>query len=261
MKRLLLYAAGLAALAALTAALLLGRSSSPSLDDQTHAVASRLRCPTCVAESADDSTSPVAAGMRAEIHRQLAAGRSEDQVVGWFRARYGPDIVLVPDRHGLGWVLWVAPPVALAVGALAFVAVQRRRPSQATRAGPLPAGRLAVALAAVVAVGVGVPLLVTGSRHHTGSAASSPTSAAATSADPVDTAFQLLKGGHPKEAESLVAPIATRPGRDRALALLVLGLAQRADSDPAARRTLSDFVHLYPHHPATPEVRRLLKGA
>lgn len=280
-RRLLLYAAGLAALAALAAALLLGHSSA-SLDQRTHDVASRLRCPTCVAQSAEDSTSPVADGMRSEIRRQLAAGRSEGQVVDWFRARYGPDIVLVPDRHGLGWALWAAPPAALVAGAVVVVAVQRRRTTSAggpaakpalTPADALPTARLALAFAAVLAVGVGVPLLVSGSHAKSGSAASTamstttssstsgmaPTAAPSVAADPVGTAFQLLKSGHAKEAESLVAPLAARPGHDRALALLVLGLAQRADDDPAATHTLREFVRSYPHHPAAPQVRRLLE--
>ncbi|MEP9381897.1 cytochrome c-type biogenesis protein [Nocardioides cheoyonin] len=277
-RRLLIGAAALVALAVLAVALLSGHGTR-SLDDRTQDVAGRLRCPTCVAESAADSTSPVAESMRSEIRRQLAAGRSDDQVVAWFRTRYGSDIVLEPQRHGLGWVLWVAPPVAgVAVvgGCVLLVRRRRGRPGQpvtgqAGDAPPLPAARLAVALTVAVGAAVAVPLLVLGGPDDgasagrsdaaapTASSSASPSaSRSASSDDPVTVAFALLRAGNPAAAEKLIRPVATGSGADRPLALLVLGLAQRANGEITATHTLRTFVHRYPDHPATAEVRRLL---
>ena len=55
-------------------------------------------------------------------------------------------------------------------------------------------------------------------------------------------------------------PVVARPGHDRALAILVLGLAERAQGEPAWRATLSRFLEHHPHHPAAAQVRRLLRG-
>jgi hypothetical protein len=56
-----------------------------------------------------------------------------------------------------------------------------------------------------------------------------------------------------------VRPVAAQPGHDRALAVLVLGLAQRAQDEPAWRATLTRFLKHHPHHAAAAQVRRLLQ--
>ena len=76
----------LAVAAATVVVVLLPRPGPASLDDRTHAVAAQLKCPTCIGESAADSTSPVAQSMRTEIKRQLREGRDEKQITAWFRA-------------------------------------------------------------------------------------------------------------------------------------------------------------------------------
>jgi hypothetical protein len=52
--------------------------------------------------------------------------------------------------------------------------------------------------------------------------------------------------------------MADRPGPHQALSLLVLGLAQRSMNLPSADATLRRFLRVAPHHPAAPQVRRLL---
>lgn len=103
----------------------------PTLDDQVRAIASRLRCPVCQNESVADSPSELAAQMRALIRTRLQGGESPDAIVAYFVSRYGEWILLDPPRRGLGWLLWTAPGVALALGLLAAAAFLRR----ATRTG------------------------------------------------------------------------------------------------------------------------------
>jgi cytochrome c-type biogenesis protein CcmH/NrfF len=74
-------------------------------------------------------------------------------------------------------------------------------------------------------------------------------------------AFDLLRISRLARAEGLVRPVSARPGRYRALALLVLGLAQRGRHEPAFRSTLRRFLRVAPHHPAAAQVRRLLRSA
>lgn len=271
----LLVAAG--TVACLLLVLVYSAPGGRSLDDRTHALAARLKCPACVGESTADSTSPVAQSIRTEIRRQLAAGRSEEQVVAWFRTRYGDAILLEPQRRGLGWILWAAPG-ALAVSALALLiwAVGRRRsgpaveasggePPPAASSEALPRGALVGVVAVALAAAVGVPLVLTDDKGASApaadtAAASTPgRSPAQSDADAVTVAFQMLRGGRPAEAERMIAPVArTEKGSDRALALLVLGLAQRAQRKPGAHTTLQTFLNRFPDHPAAKQVSRLL---
>ncbi|HET8561706.1 MAG TPA: cytochrome c-type biogenesis protein CcmH [Marmoricola sp.] len=71
-------------------------------------------------------------------------------------------------------------------------------------------------------------------------------------------AFDLLRAGRPAGAERVAGPVAAAPGSQQAMAMLVLGLAQRAQHEAAATHTLRTFLHRYPHHPAADQVRRLL---
>jgi cytochrome c-type biogenesis protein CcmH/NrfF len=85
-------------------------------------------------------------------------------------------------------------------------------------------------------------------------------------------AFDLLRDRRFHAAERLARPVA-QPSSDhhagqraghraghRALALLVLGLAQRGSGERAeATVTLHEFLRVAPHHPAAPQVRRLLR--
>jgi cytochrome c-type biogenesis protein CcmH len=98
-----------------------------TLEARTLAVASELRCPVCQNLSVADSPSRLAQQMRATIQGQLRSGWSPDQVRDYFVARYGEWILLEPRASGLGLLPWVAPPAALAVGALAVGVLLRRR--------------------------------------------------------------------------------------------------------------------------------------
>jgi cytochrome c-type biogenesis protein CcmH/NrfF len=251
-----------AAVAVVVAGLLVGHRS-PSRADRVEHLAGELRCPTCAGQSVADSTSPVAASMRSEVAQQVGAGRSDAQILGWFRGRYGDAIVLAPPTHGLGWVLWLVPGLVLLAGA--GVVLWRRRPPPRAPVRPqrptaLSPPRLAVAGLALAVAGVGVPLLLTRHSDTSAAAASDPTPSPSTASSPVEAAFQLLQAGHPADAESLARPVAARPGHDRALAILVLGLAQRAQDEPAWRATLTRFLEHHPHHPAAAQVRRLLQA-
>jgi cytochrome c-type biogenesis protein CcmH/NrfF len=72
-------------------------------------------------------------------------------------------------------------------------------------------------------------------------------------------ALDLIREDRAAAAEPLVRRLADTAGPSRSAALLVLGLAQRAQGDPVATRTLRRFLTLAPHHPAADQVRRLLR--
>jgi cytochrome c-type biogenesis protein CcmH len=90
-------------------------------------IAQRLRCAVCQNQSVAESNAELAQDMRRLIGEQLAAGRSEAEIVDYFRARYGDFVLMEPPRQGSGAPLWWAPLVILALaGGGAFVYLRRR---------------------------------------------------------------------------------------------------------------------------------------
>lgn len=105
-------------------------------------LAAKLRCPVCQNLSVQDSPSSVATSLRDRIRELVLAGRSDDEVLAFFEARYGTWILLEPPRSGISLALWLAP-LLLVAGALAITvsAVRRwtaraRRLEEAGRARP-----------------------------------------------------------------------------------------------------------------------------
>lgn len=72
-------------------------------------------------------------------------------------------------------------------------------------------------------------------------------------------AFALLRAERAAEAARIARGVLVDLPEDPE-ALLVLGLAQRADGSPSATRTLRKFLKRAPEHPAAPDIRRLISG-
>ena len=114
--------------AALALALVAARGSGPpaGFDDRVREVASSLRCVVCQGLSVADSPSAIAREMRAQIARELRAGRTPDQVRESLVRAYSEWILLSPRRRGTNLVLWLAPAALLLAGLVAaFVALRR----------------------------------------------------------------------------------------------------------------------------------------
>lgn len=109
----------------------------PPARDRATDLERRLRCPVCKSVSVADSPSATAASMRQVVQEQVAAGRSDEQILAYFRARYGDWVLLDPPRRGRTWLVW-ALPVAVAVGAVALVATRARPGPAAVPNAPLP---------------------------------------------------------------------------------------------------------------------------
>lgn len=86
----------------------------------------RLKCPVCRTQSVRESTSFMALEMRRKIRQLVAAGRTDDEVLAYFAARYGDYILLEPRRQGFGLAAYALPFLAVLAG-LAFLALAVRR--------------------------------------------------------------------------------------------------------------------------------------
>lgn len=94
-------------------------------DERLFSLASRLKCQQCVGESVAGSQSPSAVQFREEISKQMAAGRTDDEILNYFAARYD-GVLLTPPSSGVGALVWVIPVVAVAGAALLLASTFRR---------------------------------------------------------------------------------------------------------------------------------------
>jgi cytochrome c-type biogenesis protein CcmH len=125
-RRLTLWLAPVVAGLALAAVAVRGAATQATPAEEVRAVAQTIRCPVCQNLSVADSSSRLAHEMRADIARDLEAGKSPDQIRGEFVAAYGEWILLAPPKRGINWMPWVAPLLLLVVGGGIAAALVRR---------------------------------------------------------------------------------------------------------------------------------------
>lgn len=88
-----------------------------------------LRCMVCQNQSIDDSDAPLARDLRLLVRERISTGDSDAQVRDFLVSRYGEFVLLQPRFNPHTFVLWLAPPLALAGGGFALWLQQRRRRS------------------------------------------------------------------------------------------------------------------------------------
>lgn len=104
-----------------------GEVTEDPLEGEMLSIANELRCAVCQNQSIADSNAELARDMRQIIREQLAAGKSRDQIVDYFVARYGDYVLMKPPYTGPGVWVWLGPVVLIALLAIsAFVYLRRR---------------------------------------------------------------------------------------------------------------------------------------
>ncbi|HVP08815.1 MAG TPA: cytochrome c-type biogenesis protein [Burkholderiales bacterium] len=87
----------------------------------------KLRCLVCQNQTLADSNAELAGDLRKQVAEQVAAGKSDEQIIEYLTARYGDFVLYDPPFKTRTVLLWVGPFVLLLVGAAALVVVLRRR--------------------------------------------------------------------------------------------------------------------------------------
>lgn len=109
-----LTAGAIVALLAVVLTSLLGAKTTT--EDRAYALEERLRCPTCKSVSIAESPSETAASMRRVVAEQIAAGRSDAEIIDYFKDRYGQWVLLDPPMSGVTKWLWLLSLTAGGVG-------------------------------------------------------------------------------------------------------------------------------------------------
>lgn len=91
-------------------------------------IAKGLRCAVCQNQPVSESNADLARDMRAIILDQLKQGKSREEIVQYFVARYGDYVLMNPPTRGPGLLLWVLPAGVLGLlGITAFTYLRHRR--------------------------------------------------------------------------------------------------------------------------------------
>jgi cytochrome c-type biogenesis protein CcmH len=111
--------------------------SASTSQDQVRRIQERFIAPCCWHENLAIHRSPDAEAMRAEIREFVAQGKTEEQIVEFYVAKYGERILREP-RGAFSLWLRIMPAVILLLGALlvAGYIVRQRRKSEAERIEP-----------------------------------------------------------------------------------------------------------------------------
>ena len=89
-----------------------------ALSPQARAIAQKLQCPVCDGQPITESNATIARQMKALVQQQVDGGTSEDEILDFFVERYGPEVLREPRPEGIGWGVWLAPPIIAVFGLL-----------------------------------------------------------------------------------------------------------------------------------------------
>jgi len=115
----------------------------PTLNDPVAAkreveLAKQLRCLVCQNETIADSRAGLAVDLRNKLREQMAAGKSDAEIIAFMTERYGDFVLYRPPLKATTVLLWVGPFLLLAVGLLVGWRAVRAR-AKAARPEPLSA--------------------------------------------------------------------------------------------------------------------------
>jgi cytochrome c-type biogenesis protein CcmH len=96
----------------------------------------KLRCLVCQNQSLADSNAELAGDLRKQVRDQVAAGRSDDEIIDYLVQRYGDFVRYEPPFKATTALLWIGPFLLLA-GAAGFLLLTLRRRRNAPDALPL----------------------------------------------------------------------------------------------------------------------------
>ena len=99
----------------------------PAQEARAEAIGHQLRCPVCKTESIEESDADFTKDLRKLVREQVAAGKTDTQVLDYMHSRYGDFILLRPPFKPSTWLLWLAPALFLVLGGTFAFFMTRRR--------------------------------------------------------------------------------------------------------------------------------------
>jgi len=106
--------------------------------DKAREIEDQLIAPCCWSQPVSQHDSEVSQQIRDEVSKMLAAGKSRDEILDFFIARYGERILVTPRAKGFNTLVYILPWAALPIGAWILVLLIRKLRSSAPSPAPAP---------------------------------------------------------------------------------------------------------------------------
>ena len=97
----------------------LALSLAPAQQAQVKRLEHKLMAPCCYSQTIDEHMSQEAADMRAEVEQMVESGRSDREILTFYRKKYGETILASPD--GLSGTILAVVPILLCSASCLFV--------------------------------------------------------------------------------------------------------------------------------------------
>jgi len=107
-------------------------------EDQMYQIAKQLNCPTCAGRNLADCPTDTCTQWKQEIVSQLKDGKSGDEVLTYFRGRFGDQVLQEPPKEGFTLLMWVVPVLAAAVLIVVALLAAQRASSRNRKSANLP---------------------------------------------------------------------------------------------------------------------------
>ena len=109
---------------------LVSAQENPATEQHIRDLSEKLRCLVCQNQTLADSPADLAQDLRRQLREQVAAGRSDQQILDYMVQRYGDFVLYEPPFKPTTLLLWIGPFALLAAAAFILVSALRRRRRQ-----------------------------------------------------------------------------------------------------------------------------------
>jgi cytochrome c-type biogenesis protein CcmH len=105
------------------------------IEAEAEKIEGKLMSPCCMTNTVAVHESGASYEIRREIRAMLADGRTEAEIIDFYIAKHGPQILAIPEAKGFSLATYLFPGFASGAGS---TATSRRRRSLRRRPGPMP---------------------------------------------------------------------------------------------------------------------------
>jgi len=109
----------------------------PVAEARTISLAAELRCLVCQNQTIADSNADLAVDLRREIREQVAAGRTDGEILDFMTTRYGDFVLYRPPLKATTVLLWFGPAALFVIGFVVLYRVLRARRKRVAEDRPL----------------------------------------------------------------------------------------------------------------------------
>ena len=102
-------------------------AQDPVAQSRAVRLSEQLRCLVCQNQTIAESNAELALDLRQQIREQIAAGKSDDEIMQYMVNRYGDFVLYRPPFKATTLLLWLGPALLLLAGIVVLVRVLRAR--------------------------------------------------------------------------------------------------------------------------------------